>query len=245
MDSLGESAHLLGHSFGGLLALGVAGAATPPRPAPAPATDITSATARDLPPLGPAPTAPAADTAPALPDSSPPGLRRCVGPDGVAVFTDRRCELSDAVADGLPAGEPPAMNPSAPPPSQVVRVRTCARNQGDLLEGVRMALEARDANRFAEFYHWSDMDTAQGYRVMERLSRFAGNLLVDVQLVTSEERAAMASTTGSWDRPAGPPAPRRNFDLLRVDQLRGDDAVETQVTWFRLRNNAGCWWLQF
>lgn len=209
----------------------------------APLPDATTATVRDLPPLGPPPVAPPATAAPALPASSPPGLRRCIGPNGEAVFTDRRCELNDATADGLPAGEPRPVAP-ATAPTQVVRVRTCARQQGDLLEGVRSALEARDTNRFAEFYHWHEMGNAEGYQLMARLAQFTARPLVDVQLVSSQERAAQASPYGA-PPPDAPAARPRAFDLLRVDQLRGDDAIETQVTWFHLRSNAGCWWVQF
>jgi hypothetical protein len=30
-----------------------------------------------------------------------------------------------------------------------------------------------------------------------------------------------------------------------VEQMRNDQDLATQVTFFRLRSNAGCWWLQF
>lgn len=245
--------------------------AATPAPAAATAPDITTATVRALPPLPPTPAAtrPPTHSTPDLPDSAPPGMRRCVRADGSTVFTDRRCELMEATPDGLPAGEPPAPQAAAPTASTLVRVRTCARTQGDLLEGVRMALEARDPNRFAEFYHWTEMGNAEGYQLVERLARFAERPLVDVQLSSSQDRAALDSPMASarapgpsWfprdpsaaPAPATPPSqavqpppapPRRSFDLLRVDQLRGDDAIDTQTTWFHLRSNAGCWWLQF
>jgi hypothetical protein len=255
-----------------LLVASAAAATTAPAPA---APDVTTATVRALPPLPPSPAAtrpPAVSSASPsseLPESAPPGMRRCVRPDGSTVFTDRRCDLMEAAPDGLPAGEPPAPTASAPAASSLVRVRTCARTQGDLLEGVRLALEARDPNRFAEFYHWTEMGHAEGYQLIERLARFAERPLVDVQLMSSQERAALESPMAAARAPgpawfprgpsAGPalppppsqavqppPAPpRRSFDLLRVDQMRADDALDTQTTWFHLRSNAGCWWLQF
>ena len=47
-------------------------------------------------------------------------------------------------------------------------------------------------------------------------------------------------------RPAPRPQPKApSADLLRVDQMRGEQDFDSQVTYFRLRSNAGCWWLQF
>ena len=258
-----SSAFLL---VGGAVLVASAAAATNP-PAPA-APDVTTATVRALPPLPPSP-AVSRPPASALPDSAPPGMRRCLRADGSSVFTDRRCDRMEAAPDGLPAGEPPAPQAAAPAASALGRVRPCARTQGDLLEGVRMALEARDPNRFAEFYHWSEMGNAEGYQLIERLARFAEHPLVDVQLSSSQDRAALESPMASARAPGPawfprgpsaasamapppsqavqpPPAPaRRSFDLLRVDQLRDNDAIDTQTTWFHLRSNAGCWWLQF
>ncbi len=34
-------------------------------------------------------------------------------------------------------------------------------------------------------------------------------------------------------------------DLLRVDQMGSDQDLGIQATYFRLRSNAGCWWMQF
>lgn len=196
-------------------------------------------------------------TAPAMKsEATPYGLRRCIGADGVPIFTDRRCEDLQAVesarqAETLRAGV-------------AVRVRSCARNQDDLLFGVRSALESRDVNRLADFYHWAGLATAQGYRIMERLSAFSERPLVDVQLVSSRHEpdyepgfapeqddlgmAADAITPLGLDPTEAahaPPRPHRLPDLLRVDQMRGVDAITTQVTYFHLRSNAGCWWLQF
>lgn len=195
------------------------------------------------------------------------GLRRCVGADGGTIFTDRRCEDLHAV-------------PSVPPgsterPAAVVRVRSCARNQSELLFGVRAALENGDANRLADFYHWTGMGNAQGYRVMDRLSAFSKRPVVDVQLVSTWDPHGYAgedfefsrtqvedvdpgpeSIDNSFDfsasmeetgtESAGVPARRpRAADLLRVDQMRGEADLASETTYFHLLNNAGCWWMQF
>lgn len=212
------------------------------------AQDATTETVRDLPPLGPMPAAPPTPPAAPLDNSDATGLRRCVGADGTSVFTDRRCDLVEAQPKVPPPGDPAR-------PASLVRLRTCARSQDDLLDGVRSALESRDPNRLAEFYHWSGMAHAEGYRLMARLASFAERPLLDVQLVHSAERRGPpppfpSSTHGNpydprYEEAEPPPAPRHRADLLRVDQMRGDEDYESQVTWFHLRSNAGCWWLQF
>jgi hypothetical protein len=180
------------------------------------------------------------------------GIAHCVGPDGVTIFTDQRCSDLLAVEQVLPP--PPVERPAV-----LVSVRTCPRNQDDFLFGVRMALESHDVNRLADFYHWAGMDTASGYRLMERLQAFGTRPLVDVQLVS--ERAPEA-TPPPVDHPlldaygfeqlrptgeeaAPPPPTARPADLLRVDQMISDQDLGIRATYFRLRNNAGCWWMQF
>ena len=197
--------------------------------------------------------APAIESAAAAPAD---GLHRCIGGDGVTIFTDKRC-------DDLQATES-ARQPTAAGPGAQVRVRSCARSQDELLFGVRSALENRNVNQLAGFYHWAGMGTAPGYRLMDRLSAFSERPLVDVQLVASaREQEAFASPGNSWsaqepdriwegveaaeaaDAAVAPARPARAADLLRVDQMRGNDDVAAQVTYFHLRSNAGCWWLQF
>lgn len=209
----------------------------------------------------PAPDAPRAHSAAV--EEGPPGLRRCVNADGSVLVTDHGCAGQGARDLAT------SPSPSAPPPGmQIVRVRTCARNQGDLVEGVRGALEARDPNRLAEYYHWSGMSNAQGYQLLDRLASFSARPLLDVQLANSAE---LRSPGPEWperqparfedmrpdpnevleaeppdpDAPAAPAPRAKPADLLRVDQLRSDKALDAQVSYLHLLRNAGCWWLQF
>ena len=258
-----------------LLAAAFLVGATPPAPSPEPSPEppaadtvdtATDYTSRSLDP----PLAPEFDPAQASPPplyaepSDDDGLRECIGADGVPVFTDRRC--GDLGASPLP---PPfasdgAYAAAAAPP----RVRSCARNQGDLLAGVRAALENHDANRLADYYHWTGMGTSEGYRLMERLDAFSARPVVDVRLVRNalpdsdpygygfdygQPPVAPApfdeGTDGSdpLDPDAPPPPPRRrpHASLLRVDQMRSDRDVASTITYFHLLTNAGCWWMRF
>ena len=179
------------------------------------------------------------------------GLQHCVGPDGVTIYTDQRCSDLQAVEQVQPA-KPPER------PGMLVSVRSCARNQDDFLLGVRSALESRDVNRLAEYYHWSGMGTEAGYRLMERLGAFGELPLVDVQLVSSTEpepdylpgsspypEVIDPFAPGDAETVAAPPRPRHPADLLRVDQMRSSEDLGIQATYFHLRSNAGCWWMQF
>ena len=216
-----------------------------------PPTDYTSAMSKPelVPEYDPA-GAPLTSTIPMAEPASTDegGLRRCIGANGVIIFTDRRCHDLDAKDALLPT---PAVQGVVP-----LRVRSCARNQDDLLAGVRAALENHDANRLADYYHWSGMGTVEGYRLIDRLGSFSARPIVDVQLVTEAQAPAItdAGTTPDPDfanlspllQDAPPTAPRpRAARLLRVDQMRSDNDAASQVTYFHLLTNAGCWWMQF
>jgi len=206
-----------------------------PRPRPAPPTNSAPGQSR------------------AEPGAS--GLHRCIGSDGAAIFTDRACR-------DLQATDAPPPSADRLRPAVIVRTRSCARSQDDLLSGVRTALEAHDPNKLAEYYHWAGMGNTEGYRLMGRLASFSERPLLDVQLVSSaqvgtpmpplppppplDDVFAPDDELGPDSDPTPPdPTPRASADLLRVDQMRSETDYESQVTYFRLRSNAGCWWLQF
>lgn len=195
---------------------------------------------------------PEIDPASAAQESTPlDGLQHCVGADGETIFTDKRCSDLQAVQQ-VQAPQRPEL------PGVLVRVRSCARNQDDLLFGVRMALENRDVNRLADYYHWTGMGTREGYHLMDRLGAFSERPLVDVQLVSTAspeidpapEFDAVPDVFGQFQRtdaqvPPAAPRPPHPADLLRVDQVSSDTDLAVQATYFRLLSNAGCWWMQF
>ncbi len=177
------------------------------------------------------------------------GIHRCVGPDGRLVFTDRGCEDSGATEQAAPAAGAGNVR---------IAARGCARTREELLWGVRSALEARDVNRFASFYHWPGMATGDGYRLMDRLAAFSDRPLVDAQLLSSADlrdnapfEPAVASEQTSAEQSLGVPAPARPApvshapDLLRVDQMLSAGNAAAQVTYFRLQPYAGCWWIRY
>ncbi|MEO8160324.1 MAG: hypothetical protein ABI588_02815 [Arenimonas sp.] len=243
----------------------LAGAAVSPPAAPAPDYTTQMSEPPLLPEYEPSTTPPPYAAAP----GEAGGIRQCIGADGVPIFTDRRCEDLQAT----PYQPPPSASGSFLPPGQL-RVRTCACNQDDLLAGVRAALENHDANRLADYYHWTGMGSTEGYRLMERLDSFSARPVVDVQLVRSanpegdpafdpyaqartptpeppffdEEGLPLAPGGNAAAAPAPEPAtPRRKPHalLLRVDQMRSDHDAASTTTYFHLLTNAGCWWMRF
>ncbi len=178
------------------------------------------------------------------------GMRRCVDAAGGSVFTDRACASVDA------SDAPVAVAPARVDARQIA-VRSCARSKEDLLDGVRGALEIHDVNRLADYYHWVGMDGAEGYRLMDRLDAFSKRPFVDARLVSSRAPPVVdpeLDSTGLLSRTADLPTidpaaqhlvPPRPAGLLRIDQMRSDRDAAAEVTWFRLRANAGCWWMQY
>lgn len=172
------------------------------------------------------------------------GVKRCTDAQGNTVFTDRTCASLDAVPKGAPAPAPGAYAEGFAP-------RGCARTAEALLQGVRTALEARDVNRLASFYHWPGSGNARG--VMDSLEEIARRPLVAVALAYPAQPAPFdplqefgpdaapeqdPAAEASAPRPAGP----RPIGV-DVQQMASDASAGSRNTRFQLHRNVGCWWL--
>ncbi len=109
---------------------------------------------------------------------APGQVRRCVDARGVAVYTDRPCESMQAAPRQAP---PDASTGATLEPG--FAVRGCARRPETLLNGVRTALEARDVNRLANWYHWTGTGSGAARSLMDELEAIAQRPLVSVELV--------------------------------------------------------------
>ncbi|MFT3805714.1 hypothetical protein [Arenimonas sp.] len=109
------------------------------------------------------------------------GIHRCVNAQGEAIFTDRDCSEMQAI-------DRPSPNAVVGSSGSVAAARSCALSRDDLLYGVRAALEAQDVNKLAAYYLWTGIGTREAYALMDRLSRFSEQPLMDVQLVMPERR---------------------------------------------------------
>ena len=195
----------------------------------------------------------------ALPAPAAAQVRRCVDAQGNSVFTDRSCASVDASPREAP-----------PPPGGAYAGgfgrRGCARTPTQLLDGVRGALEARDVNRLANFYHWPGTGSGAARSLMDTLEAVVARPLVAVSLLRpaafpewgdpdgsyfSGERGldAPALTTPAGTPPAATDAPLAQADepaptALRVEQMAAAGDISTRQTTFTLRQHAACWWIQ-
>lgn len=179
-------------------------------------------------------------------------VRRCVDAQGNSVFTDRACSTMQATPKAPPVAHSGAY-------ARGFARRGCARSPEALMAGVRGALEVKDVNRLATFYHWSGVGSGAAKYLMDQLEGIAARPLVAVALVYPESVLAVAAdmsaqgpapavapsaTPDSLEaaRAAAPPPPEPT--ALRVDQMRGSADPASARLEFGLRQNAGCWWIE-
>lgn len=193
------------------------------------------------------------------PRESQAQIRRCVGPDGAAVFTDRRCEDIGS-SDSLPR------NPPGAAASKGGYRGGCARNVQDLVYQMTSAIDAHDGNRLAGVYHWTGMSGSTAYSVLERLETIARRPLVDIVPIMPAAAAppVVAPPTqnqgwvevdptadiepGSELAPAAPepeyvPQARRLPVALRVEQTLANGSTPSHTV-FGLIRHFGCWWIK-
>ncbi|MCM2356492.1 MAG: DUF4124 domain-containing protein [Arenimonas sp.] len=168
--------------------------------------------------------------APAAPASAQ-AVHRCVDAQGRSVFSDQPCASQQARPREAP--KPPAAAAQGFASGTGTTAPGCARTPEVLLDGVRGALEARDVNRLATYYHWAGTGARAGRYLMDELEGIAARPLASAELVWDTPPAA--ATPGT---PAAPPS------RLRIEQSGAGGAAGAVRTEFLLRRNAGCWWIE-
>lgn len=186
-------------------------------------------------------------------------IRRCVGPDGAAVFTDRRCEDIGS-SDSLPRA------PAGAAAAKGGYRGGCARSVQDLVFQMTSAIDAHDGNRLAGVYHWTGMSGSTGYSVLERLETIARRPLVDIVPIMPTAAAPPVAAPpaqnpgwvevdpaadvepGSELAPAAPepeyvPQARRLPVALRVEQTLANGSTPSHTV-FGLIRHFGCWWIK-
>lgn len=163
-------------------------------------------------------------------------VRRCTGPDGGTIYTDRSCQALGAVAS--------TARPGAAAGSQLPRI-SCQRNLRGLIQELGYAIHQRDTNRLAGLYHWSGLSHSGGYQMLERLDAIAQRPLIDItaqrpaQPVLAPAQQEFSGWVSARDIPTA--APQRAPTSLRVDQSgNGGGTVQTV---FGLRRHLDCWWV--
>ncbi len=201
----------------------------------------------------------AAASAPAEAPAQNPAPRRCVGPGGNTIYTDRPCESIGAIAR-VPRG-------AAPTARRGGGRGGCARTLQELVYAITNAIDTRDANRLGEVYHWVGHDQSSGYRVLDRLQAIVDRPLIDIVPLRAapasvENDAPGPAPAAATDTPAAPAAapgqpadtdaldpPRRTVRprapvALRLEQTLANGSTPSRTV-FSLRRHLDCWWITF
>lgn len=107
-------------------------------------------------------------------------VQRCIGPDGRAVYTDRRCDDIGAV-QRLP--------PSATAPGARAVRGGCPRLLSQLVGEIGAAIQAQDVNRLSAVYDWRGVPSASATRLFDRLEAIVQRPLVDIAPVYGPQEA--------------------------------------------------------
>lgn len=153
-------------------------------------------------------------------------VRHCTTPEGIDVYTDRRCEE---------LGASPAQAPPAVPAAGAISRRGCARTLRDLVFEIQTAIEQHDPNRLADSYLWNGQSTQSGYALMDRLATIAQRPLAEIEPVY-----AGGSETALYPQETSSRAPV----ALRLEQTLAN-GVTRAPTVLALHRYLDCWWVSF
>ncbi|GHH47178.1 hypothetical protein [[Pseudomonas] boreopolis] len=157
-------------------------------------------------------------------------IHRCTGPDGTAVFTDRRCEDVGALARLPPAtrldGE-----------AGLYR-HGCPRRLSELVDALRSAIDAHDVNRLSSVYLWPSLSDQAANRVLTQLEAIAERPLVDIAPLYPEARGPLPP-----DAATAPPSSPRPWGL-RLEQTLANNSTPSH-TILTLRRQYNCFWVSF
>ena len=179
------------------------------------------------------------------------GLNRCLGADGTSIFTDRTC----ADIGAIERVEPLPLPGNVGDDNGQHGISACARNPGDLLRGLKNALDAGDVNRLAAFYHWPGVSTAASFAILKRLQALVDHPLLSVDLLYPHrsDDASGGGDSSNGDIRSGEsdsdavrddPPPGQAYAVQIVLSQSGLDPAPIRNT-LELRRNIGCWWVRF
>jgi hypothetical protein len=153
-------------------------------------------------------------------------VRHCTTPEGIDVYTDRRCEDLGAA--------PAVPRPATPAPGATYRAG-CARTVRDLAFSMQAAIDHHDPNRLADSYLWTGMSTQAGYAVLDRLDAIAQRPLADiVPVYGGGANAALYPQETTTRVPVA----------LRLDQTEANGTTPVSTV-LALRRHLDCWWVSF
>lgn len=198
---------------------------------------------------------------------------RCISPDGTTGYTDGSCavfgaqavpmdpELAARIAtdrayaadfgdgaNGAPAGfDADSAMLVQPVAGRRSPASGCARNPAQLANDLEASVALGDVNRIAESYHFAGMSTAAGERVLDRLSRYAGRVVVGSQYFSGGMAGATPGTVGSMDGgiAAASPWQANGPTMVRLVFAGDDGASATSSLDLDVERYAGCYFVSF
>jgi len=172
-------------------------------------------------------------------------IHRCIGADGIPVFTDRAC----ADVNAKPALPAPASTAGAPASASTFQppAVTCATDVEQLKQAVIDAFDDRKPNRLAGLMLWSGDEKDAAVADIRLFTRLMVHPLLDVQSVP----AASSSASGNNDADASqlslsasPDQTPAHGEALIVQTQSDDGSGAGEQTRFDVVHRSGCVWLQ-
>lgn len=184
-------------------------------------------------------------------------VHRCVGADGQAVFSDRRCEDLNATS----------RMPAALRDGETGLYRYgCPRRLSELVGLLRSAIESHDVNRLSSLYLWGEVSDPVANRVLAQLEAVADRPLVDIAPMYPDAPAVpyvMEAAPEAVAEPAVPtyvppdnsavaavadananPVARPRPWGLRLEQVLANGSTPSRTV-LRLRRQYNCFWVSF
>ena len=159
-------------------------------------------------------------------------LNRCIGADGVSIFTDQRCQDVGARVRPEAASESRGMN------RWRLHASGCAHTTADLLRGLKSAFDAGDVNQVAAFYHWPGISASESVRILDRLQALIDHPIESITLLRPQQAPASDTDPAIASQPA-------EASALELVSTRSDNDTAPIRTDFALIQYMGCWWVHF
>ena len=168
-------------------------------------------------------------------------IHRCVGANGIPVFTDRVCSDINATPVMPPASASTVAvqaNPSQPLPV------LCATDIAQLKQAVVDAFAVRNSNRLAGLMLWDGDGQETVVADIRGFNRLMAHPLIGVSAGSSSAAAAGQSADPPAQAASAAPSPSPAPGATLSVQTEADDGSgATQETHFDIVHHDGCLWL--
>ncbi len=170
----------------------------------------------------------------------PAPIRRCTGPDGQLIFTDRSC-IDVQATPALPA--PTATSPSQAAATAVAPPILCANSVADLKQAVVDAFAARNANRLAGLMLWNGYGRNGVVADIRQLQSLMEHPLLDLEAGGDGDGSA-ANGSDDLDQPAAADEHAAPGAPAMLVLHTADTDGSSRTTRLSVVRHAGCLWLR-